>query len=687
MVQDDSPAAKDAAAWFEQARRASEAREFDAAIDAYLKGLRLEPEAVDAHIELRLVAVRRRESGASLPTEEEALRLKQGKTALEVMLTAEYLLAKHPEHLSYAETLLRAAVVGGFKRTATWMADLMFLANNRSAKPALRLYFLLKDAYAAVGAYDRAMSACQKAIKLRPKDRSLHRQMRDLSHKHNLTVRQDGLVQLDLDLERASGADLSDSLVIPDDAVTVEEKPQVREVEDPNLAAAQQFFAKAADAAAGSNLDYAIDLYVEGLRRAPEALEEGHLPLIRLGMQRQAKGGKKPSIVERTKLLRGKTPLEQMLNAEFLFAKDPSHLPYAEAMLKGAVTGGLVKTATWIANYLFQTNNALERPSFQVYLLLKDSYKGLGQWDKAAAACQRAVQMRPEDRPLAEEFKNLSAELTMSRGKYDGEGDFRKSIKDPHKQALLYAQERLIKTEDWRQAAIGEARKAYAEDPSLAKNIHGLASSLADLETDAGDEEAILLLEAASQRLSDYSYRHRAGQIRIRHLNRKLHAAKTALEAKPNDVKAKAAVEQVTGQLQAAELEHYRLAVQNYPTDLKLKFEYGLRLVKEGRLDEAIPLFQEAQKDPGRRIAAMNQIGTCFFLKGWRQDALDVFAAALNEHETRDDTIGKELRYNLARTHEEMGESEKALEIYRKIAQLDFAYKDLGARIARLRGT
>ena len=687
MVQDDLLGANEASAFFEQARRASDERDFDAAIDAYLNGLRLAPETVDSHIELRLAALRRLASGGPPPSEYEIAQFKQGKTALDIMIGAENLLAKNPEHLPYAELLLRAAVVGGFKKTAMWMADLMFLANNRSQKPSLHLYHLLRDAYAAIGAYERAISACQRAIKLRPKDRALVKELRDLSNKYNLSLRQNGQPRVDLDLELASRVDPSDSLAITEDLVAIEPKLEIQGTEDPNLAAARLFFAKGADAAAGNNLDYAIDLYLEGLRKDPEALEEGHLALVKLGLHRKAKGGKKPSMIERTKLFRGKTPLEQMLNAEFLFAKDPSHLPYAEAMLKAAVAGGFTKTANWIANLIFQTNNAVERPSFHTYVLLKNSYKALGQWDKAVVACQRAVKLKPEDAPLAEEYKNLSAELTVSRGRYDTAEDFRTSIKDPEKQALLYAQDRLVKTEDWRQAAVQEARKAYASDPNLPKNIYNLAAALAEQDADQAENEAIGLLEDASGRLHEYGFRHRAGQVRIKQLSRKWHAARQRLEQNPQDPKAKATVDDLAQHITAAELEHYRLGVRNYPTDLKLKYEYALRLVKNSRLDEAIPMFQEAQKDPSRRIGAMNQIGTCFYVKGWLADAVDVFTAALNEHEVKDDAMGKELRYNLARTYEEMGQADKALEIYRKIAQLDFAYKDLGARIAKLRGS
>jgi len=125
--------------------------------------------------------------------------------------------------------------------------------------------------------------------------------------------------------------------------------------------------------------------------------------------------------------------------------------------------------------------------------------------------------------------------------------------------------------------------------------------------------------------------------------------------------------------------------VQNYPTNLAAKYEYALRLVRNEQYNEAIPLFQESQKDPRRKIASMNQIGYCFFMKGWLADAIDVFTNAIESHELKDDAAGKELRYNLARAYEEQGDKEKALEIYRKIAQFDFAYKDVSQRVDELR--
>ena len=446
------------------------------------------------------------------------------------------------------------------------------------------------------------------------------------------------------------------------------------------------FFARAQKVATSNNFDYAIDMYLEGLGCVPDALEQGHLELRKLALLRQVKGGKKPSMVERVKRLRGKTPLERMINAEYLFAKDPDHLPYAEAILKAALEGDYKRTAKWIADLVFEANNAVQKPSFQTYILLKNSYADIDQFDRALAACQRATVLKPDDGELADEFKRLSAELTVARGKYDQEGDFRDSIKDREGQEKLHAQEGVVKTKDYRILAVEGARKKLAQDPNLSRNIFNLAEALSDLQSDEAENEAIELLKDAYETRSDFSFEQRAGLIRIKQLRRKVRKARASFEDKPDDEKAKSELAELSSKLDATELKHYCICVENYPTDLEAKYEYGVCLIRDKRYDEAIPLLQEARKDPRHKISAMDKIGVCFFMKGWFADAIDVFAQAIESYEIKDNDIAKELRYNLARSYEQQGDTAKALQLYRKIAQLDFAYKDVRQQIEKLRG-
>ena len=132
-------------------------------------------------------------------------------------------------------------------------------------------------------------------------------------------------------------------------------------------------------------------------------------------------------------------------------------------------------------------------------------------------------------------------------------------------------------------------------------------------------------------------------------------------------------------------MQHYARCVEQYPTDLKLKYEYGVRLMRNSKYDQAIPFLQDARREPRHKISAAGKIGLCFFMKGWFNDAIDTFTEAIELCEIEESSTAKELRYNLARAHEKQGDNEKALDIYRRLAQLDYDYKDVRARIDRLR--
>jgi tetratricopeptide (TPR) repeat protein len=224
-----------------------------------------------------------------------------------------------------------------------------------------------------------------------------------------------------------------------------------------------------------------------------------------------------------------------------------------------------------------------------------------------------------------------------------------------------------------------------SREPNLPRNIFNLANALSDMEDDKADKEAVELLEDAFERNQDFSFKRQANLLRIKHLKRKMRVARAALEAHPNNAQVKAILADLISQINKSELEHHRQCVENYPTDLQAKYDFAVSLLKNKQYDEAIPLFQEAGKDPRNKVSAMGKIGLCFFHKGWLTDAIDIFNQAVEDYEIKDDGIAKELRYNLARAYEQHGDTEKAIEVYRKLAQLDFAYKDVRQRVDSLR--
>ena len=69
----------------------------------------------------------------------------------------------------------------------------------------------------------------------------------------------------------------------------------------------------------------------------------------------------------------------------------------------------------------------------------------------------------------------------------------------------------------------------------------------------------------------------------------------------------------------------------------------------------------------------------------WDTASIDVFDQALKKCDVKDSEIAKEIRYNLARSYEKDGKAEQAFNMYRKLAQLDFGFKDVRKRVDSLR--
>lgn len=454
---------------------------------------------------------------------------------------------------------------------------------------------------------------------------------------------------------------------------------------DVELQKARAFFTRAEEVASTDNFDYAIDLYLKGLQFSPDALEDGHAPLRRLALIRQGKGGKKPSMIESIRRKGGKMPLDEMLNAEFLLAKDPDNLGYAESMLKAAVAGGYHRTGEWIALLIFEANKASVKPSFAAYTLLKECYVKMQMFTKAVAACELALQLHPHDDQLRDELRNLCASMTMEKGRYGKAADFRGSINNKEAQDRLHSQDNIVRSDDTKQQAVQEARKRLEQGRFSPTSVLELADALADLETEAAYQEAYTLLEHYFEQMRDFSFKRHQGELRLRQLRAQIRTASQQLKEDPDNAALKEQAATLAAAMERQEMDHFRRCVENYPTDVRFKYEYGRCLIRAKQFDQAIPLFQEAQKDPKLHLMAMDKTGLCFLLKGWYEDAIDIFQKAIKSCPVQESPVAKDIKYNLARTYEAADRKNEALELYRKLAQLDFSYKDVGQRIDILR--
>ena len=450
---------------------------------------------------------------------------------------------------------------------------------------------------------------------------------------------------------------------------------------------ARVFFKSGADKSFSLNYDYAVELYLDGLSFWPDALEEGHLKLREVAQRRHADGGKKSGFGDGSKYKKGssKNPKDAMLKAEYLLSKDPNNTDHMQDLVKGAVLGEYRQAAKWMSDLLFDLNLRSAKPSLAIYNFLREHYAKIEEYTSALKACQVALQMKPNDKVLLAAQGDLSVQSTMEKGRYDQEGDFRDSIKDRDEQSKIQKQEDIVKSDDVRAEILQQAREEYEAEPTVPGKINKLVEVLSETEKPEDEKEAIEILDKAFEQTEQFRFQQRSGEIRIKQLSRRARRYRGAWKKSPDSAEKKAKAQEASRQLLVVELDHYKLCFENYPTDMGIKYEYGKRLFQARKFEEAIPIFQQSRTDPRYRVRSLHSIGQCFFNTEWYPESIASFCEALEAVENKEDDMGKELCYSLGRAHEAEGQFDEALGQYRKIAQIDYNYRDVKNRVDALR--
>jgi len=454
-----------------------------------------------------------------------------------------------------------------------------------------------------------------------------------------------------------------------------EENPQ-SSPESPNQGKGKAFFDRADEVAETANWDFAIEMYIEGIRREPENMERGHQRLREVSLRRKQTGGKGPGMMESLKRRPGKDKVENLANAAYLLAKDPGNEQYMQGVLKAAKDLELTELMKWACDLMLESQKQASKKNKNILLLLTQTYNDMAEFALAVQACRMALELSPNDPALQASLKEMETNYTIKKGRYDEEGSFTKSVKDLEGQKKLIQKDRLVQSKDFLSEQLEEAKQEYEQSPTVPGKINAFVDALLKFEDDAYENQAIDVLAKAHKDTGAYQFRARAGDIKIKQMTRRY---RTLLEQGDKAT----AQEQARKQL-AFELEEYRDRAQNYPTDLNIKYELGRRLLLAGQLDDAIAALQQAQREPRRAVAALTLLAQAFIRKEWFREGKDTLLRALDEHEMSE-TREKEIRYLLGDVLERMEEFDAASEQFSQVAQMDYNYKDVRDRLDKLR--
>jgi TolA-binding protein len=381
----------------------------------------------------------------------------------------------------------------------------------------------------------------------------------------------------------------------------------------------------------------------------------------------------------------GKDDKGGMLHAEKMLAYDPGNTDHMVSLLQHALKGGYYDTVLWMGPILLKANSDAKSPDYRKFIALRDVYKELRQWKLAVATCQYALMLRPDDMDLQTEMNHLAAQQTMDEGRYGTAGSFRDSIRDAKKQTDLMEADRDIRSEDSLSRAIADAEAEWQADPNEPGKITKLVETLVRTELPENEARAIDLLTAAHERTGQFRFRQAVGRIRMTQLAREERQRRAAVNANPTDDALKQQYADFFRSRCEEELAEFKLWAENYPTDMRFRYEAAVRLFLMGQYHDAIPAFQQARSDPKFRFDAAVYLGRAFLEAGFPDEAADTLRAGIDEYQLKGDAKSKEMHYWYGRALEQKKDMPAAAKCYSQVAQWDFNYRDVQARLKKTR--
>ena len=443
----------------------------------------------------------------------------------------------------------------------------------------------------------------------------------------------------------------------------------------PGAGKGKAFFDRGDQVAETGNWDFAIQMYLEGIRREPDDLERGHEPLRKVSLTRKAQGGKGVGFLEGIKRRSGKDPLENLVNAEYFLAKEPGKVGHMVAILKAAQALELPALHNWIGELILEVMRQAKRPSKQILLFLAESLGEMNGYALAVQAMDMALKISPNDGKMQAMAKNFSAQATIQQGKYDTEGSFTEGVVDMEGQLDLVRRDSLSQSRTFLEKEIDQARAEYEASPDAAGKVDGLVDALLKIEEEAYESEAVDVLAKAHRDSGAYRFKQRIDDVKIRQIRRRYNKLRSDGDKKQATEAAR--------ELLAFELKSYAERAANYPTDMTVKFELGRRQLTAGKIDDAIASLQQAQRNPKRRVPALNYLSQAFAKKEWHSEAVDTCKKALDFEPPEE--LRKEILYNMGLSLKAMGDMAEALAHFSEVAQMDYNFRDVRDQIEQLR--
>lgn len=460
---------------------------------------------------------------------------------------------------------------------------------------------------------------------------------------------------------------------------------------------ALECFTKGGEAVKRGDLDYAIEMFKACSKLVPDRLP--FRQALRAAEKKKYKDNKKGAMGASIRMAPLKTKISYFKNRKrwtdmAVTAEEALHLnPWDSSTLVELATAlkelEHIDSAVWV----LETAAEIDKTTKSLYVFLAETYEQAALFDKSIKAWEMVKKIDPADHEAASKARQMAANSTIQRGKYEDAEGFKKQ--------MLEANRADSGGNDTRTAAETPEKKARREIAALEQRIEqepptpSLYSQLGELYQRVDDfEKAAAAYKKALDASggADFDLQTKIIYCQIEPVRNNLRILKERIEsldrqqpdAAEKEHKLKAQYNATNGELIRREIEMYRFRVSINPQDYASYYELGFRLLQMNLPDEAIRALQQARNDAQRKWESLYWLGYIFWQKKNFVLAEKNFADAFAEAPESNEEARKKILYYRGRLAEDKKDISAALEFYNNLASIDYGYKDVATRLDSL---
>ncbi|MFO0809738.1 MAG: tetratricopeptide repeat protein [Gemmataceae bacterium] len=436
---------------------------------------------------------------------------------------------------------------------------------------------------------------------------------------------------------------------------------------------ASERFEHARQAVAKDNYDYGIQLLLTCCKLDPASMI--YRQELRRAQKKKHKNNMRGGVFSvlttaphRTKLKSAKRNRDYarvLEHGEEILVRNPWDLGAQLDMAEAADALGLTDMAIFILSEAREKDG--NNPT--VNRAIARLFEKRGNFAQAIKIWELVRQAVPTDAEATHKAKDLAASETIQRGKYEevAQSDSPvNALREKRAAALADTTQRELETLQARCADGPTEAQPYLQLAALHKKAGRVEQALTVLQNGLGPtgQSFELLSEIADLELEPF--------------RKNLNLTEEKLKADPDDDDLRKVRVRLLKEINAREIELYRMKADRMPGELSHKLELGVRLLRGGRAEEAIAELQSVRREPRLLGKAAMYLGFAFKQRNnWRlaQRNLEEALKALPNSE---EASRKEVLFHLAQGLSENGELAQAVEVGSELANLDYAYRDIG---------